>query len=388
MAIAGHAEVAIEPRPEQTPTSRFGRIDCDVHPNFRNGLEDLMQYLPVAWRRRVGVGAEAAWSRQVAASHFAVPTNVLYVNPVGAMRRDTIADGPHTPASDPGLVAEQLLDTHKIDRAVLLSGNLLGLGGLPDPDLAAALATAHNRWLAEKWLASDVRYRGVILIAPQDPHEAVAEIQRSEAVPGFVQVHVPMSDRLLGDRHYYPIYEAANDLDIPISVHPNAIDGIFRTGAPYPGGNPTYYIEWHSGLTTIFAANLISLICNGVFERFPRLRLVITEGGFAWLPDVMWRLDKDWRGLRDELPWLSKPPSDYILDHVRFTTQPFIEPRRREHVAAICDMIQAQRVLMFSTDYPHWDFDDPDRALAAIPKAMRHRVLAGTATEFYGHRLL
>jgi uncharacterized protein len=366
----------------------FDRVDCDVHPNFRDGLADLMPYLSEAWRRRVGVGSDSAWSSQVTASHFTMPANVLYINPVGAMRRDTISDGVHTPASEPSLVAGQLLDAHGIDRAVLLSGNLLGLGGLPDPDLASALAAAHNRWLAETWLAADVRYRGVILVAPQDPPQAVAEIERTAALPGFVQIHIPMIDRLLGDRHYYPIYEAASGLGIPISVHPNAIDGIFRTGPGYPGGNPVYYTEWHSGLTSIFAANLISIVCNGVFERFPQLRLVMTEGGFAWLPDVMWRLDKDWRGLRDEIPWLSRPPSEYILEHVRFTTQPFIEPSRREHISAICDMIHADRVLMFSTDYPHWDFDDPVRALASIPKAILPRVLAGTAVEFYGARLL
>jgi predicted TIM-barrel fold metal-dependent hydrolase len=130
-----------------------------VHPNFRQGLADLMGYLPTAWRRRVGVGQDTEWAKDVAASQFSLPTNVLYINPVGAMRRDTLHDdGP--PASSPALVTEQLLDAHGIDRAVLLSGSMLGLGGLPDADLAAAVASAYNRWLVEHWLEADVRYPG------------------------------------------------------------------------------------------------------------------------------------------------------------------------------------------------------------------------------------
>ncbi len=366
---------------------RLTRIDCDVHPNFREGLADLMPYLPTHWRRRVGVGHDTEWAKDVAASQFSLPTNVLYINPIGAMRRDTLHDdGP--PASNATLVAEQLLDTYGIDRAVLLSGNMLGLGGLPDPDLAAAVASAYNRWLTERWLEVDERYRGAIVVAAQDPAHAVAEIQRCAEVPGFVQVHIPLSDRLLGDRHYHPVFEAAERHRLPIAIHPNAIDGIFRTGPATAGGTPAYYAEWHTGLTQVFQANLISLVCQGVFERFPGLRLIMTEGGFAWLPDVLWRMDKNWRGLRDELPWLTRPPSEYVFEHVRFTTQPFIEPPRREHVAQMCDMIRAEQVLLFSTDYPHWDFDDPVRALSAIPKPVRERIFAENALEVYGDRVL
>lgn len=372
--------------PDQEGKQRLARIDCDVHPNFVDGINDLVPYLSPAWRRRVGVGQGADWADEIAASKFSVPTNVMYINPTGAIRRDIASDG-GTPASNPTLVAEQLLEAHEIDRAVLLSGNVLGLGGLPDPDLAAVVATAHNRWLAEHWLDADERYRGAIVVAPQDPAQAVAEVERAAAVHQFVQVHVPMTNRLLGERHFYPIYEAAAGHGLPVAVHPNAIDGIFRTAPTMGGATPTYYAEWHTGLTQVFQANLISLVCQGVFERFPDLRLIVTEGGFAWLPDVLWRMDKNWRGLRDELPWLTRAPSEYVFDHVRFTTQPFIEPPKREHVKAICEMIHAERVLLFSTDYPHWDFDNPVRALAALPAEIRPRVFADNAIELYGERI-
>src|SRR4028118_758931 len=200
---------------------------------------------------------------------------------------------------------------------------------------------------------------------------------------------MPLTNILMGQRHYYPIYEAAAELELPITVHPNSSEGIFTTSPSLAGAAPTYYVEWHTGLSQVFQANLISLVCHGVFERFPSLKVVITEGGFAWmpdvrrrggtngrgqaseadpislacralserfpslkvviteggfawLPDVLWRLDKNVKGLRDEVPWMRRLPSEYIFDHVRFTTQPFVEPRRPEHLHALCDIVCAE----------------------------------------------
>ena len=153
------------------------------------------------------------------------------------------------------------------------------------------------------------------------------------------------------------------------------------------GGTPTYYVEWHTGLSQVFQANLISLVCHGVFERFPNLKVVMTEGGLGWIPDVLWRLDKNVKGLRDEVPWIKRLPSEYVVDHVRFTSQPLPEPKRRHHLHVLCEIARADRTLMFSSDYPHWDFDDPRHALTALPAEIRQRVKVDNAVETYGARL-
>ena len=197
---------------------------------------------------------------------------------------------------------------------------------------------------------------------------------------------LPLTNILMGDRHYFPIYEAARELGLPIGVHPNSVDGIFAKGPPLAGGVFSYYIEWHTALTQVFYSSVISLVCQGVFERFPGMKVVIAEGGFVWLVDLMWRLDKNWQALRDEVPWLTRPPSEEIVEHIRFTTQPFAEPSP-EHLRSVAEIIRADRTLLFSSDYPHWDFDNPQRSLAGLPEETQRRILAESAVELYGERL-
>ena len=361
-------------------------VDCDVHPCLRRGMDDLEPYLTTPWRRRIGTGASEG-AGDAHREQVSIPRNLLYVNPAGVLRRDAIPPGGSAPGSDPGYVSSHLLDTHEIWRAILIGGDVLGLGAMPDPDLAAVIASAYNEWLSEVWLASDARFRAALVVAPQDPIQAAKEIRRIGHRRGFVAVLMPLTNTLMGERHYYPIYEAASELGLPVTVHPNSAEGIFTTGPSMAGGPPTYYVEWHTGLSQIFHGNLTSLVCHGVFERFPDLKIVMTEGGFAWLPDVLWRLDKNVRGLRDEIPWIRRLPSDYVFEHVRFTSQPFVEPARPEHLHALCDIVRAEETLMFSSDYPHWDFDDPSRALSLLPGRVRKRMRAGNAMDLYGERL-
>jgi uncharacterized protein len=132
-------------------------------------------------------------------------------------------------------------------------------------------------------------------------------------------------------------------------------------------------------------AQINSLVCEGVFEKFPTLTFVGIEGGLAWLPHLMWRMDKNYKALRDTTPWLKRLPSEYIVDHVRLTTQPIEEPDTRDALAQVLAMMSADKTVMFSSDYPHWDNDpDPKRLLRRVDPAVRARILGGTAAELYG----
>jgi len=380
-------ELLDKPADPEVAASRYELIDCDVHPIMRGGMADLRPYLSRPAQRRLGLDQRRSLSTIGTREAVSVPRNMLYVNTSGVLRDDARAPDGSAPGADPAFTAEQLLDGNGIDRAVLIGGEVLGLGAMPDPDAAAMISSAYNDWLAATWLAADNRYRGYLVVGPQDPVLAAGEIRRAAQDERFVGVFLPLTNILMGQRHYYPIYDAAAEIGLPVAVHPNSGEGIFRTSPPMAGGTPTYYVEWHSGLSQIFQANVISLICHGVFERFPGLRVIITEGGLAWVPDVMWRLDKNVKGLRDEVPWMKRLPSEYLVDHVRFTTQPMPEPRRRSHLHTLLEIVRAERTLMFSSDYPHWDFDDPRHVLTTLPAEIGDRVKAQNAIETYGRRL-
>src|SRR5215213_9214495 len=133
---------------------------------------------------------------------------MLYVNPAGVLRGDAHGPDGSAPGADPSYTAEHHLDAHSVSRAVLIGGEVLGLGAMPDPDAAAAIASGYNDWLADTWLAADERYRGTLVVAAQDPVLAAQEIRRAAADQRFVAVLLPLTNILMGERHYYPIYEA------------------------------------------------------------------------------------------------------------------------------------------------------------------------------------
>lgn len=137
-------------------------------------------------------------------------------------------------------------------------------------------------------------------------------------------------------------------------------------------------------MSQVFQCHVISLVCEGVFERFPGLRFVMVEAGFAWLPSLMWRMDKQWKRLGGEIPHVKRPPSDIIRDHIKFTTQPMEEPPRAEHLVRVIEHCGSDEMLMFATDYPHWDYDSPDRALERLPDGLKRKIFVENARKFYG----
>jgi predicted TIM-barrel fold metal-dependent hydrolase len=121
-----------------------------------------------------------------------------------------------------------------------------------------------------------------------------------------------------------------------------------------------------------------------VFARLPELRVVVVEAGFAWVPSVAWRLDRHWARMRDEVPHLTRPPSEYMRENMWFTTQPMDEPERTRDIRHILDWIGWDRVL-FASDYPHWDMDSPELGFKLRMTPEEKRMIYGdNARAVYG----
>ena len=137
-------------------------------------------------------------------------------------------------------------------------------------------------------------------------------------------------------------------------------------------------------MSQVFQAQVLSLVSEGVFDQFPSLRVALIETGVTWMPSLMWRFDKEWRGLRHLTPWVKRLPSAYIREHMRMTLQPIDEPPTAEQLLQIIGQLDSDDFLMFSTDYPHWHFDSPEGAFPAkLPTSLARKILSENAKEFY-----
>src|SRR3954454_5734577 len=154
------ADLLDQPIAEAVAPSRYRLVDCDVHPITKSGLGELRPFLSQAARRRLGLDERRDLGTTGHREPVSIPRNMLYVNQAGVLRDDARAPDGSAPGADPAYTAHQLLDAHGISRAVLIGGEVLGLGAMPDPDCAAIIASAYNAWLADTWLDADPRYRG------------------------------------------------------------------------------------------------------------------------------------------------------------------------------------------------------------------------------------
>ena len=352
-------------------------IDCDVHPQIGD-VEELLAYVDPGqreWFRTQGPG-------------LGLP-GYSWAHPVSWFRNDLEQEDGRPPGSIAEVVAHEALDPFDAEIAVLNADDAVTVSLMPSPYRAAALARAHNEWLRERWLDADPRFRGAIVCAAQNPQAAADEIRRVAEDERFVHVLlVGGAERPYGEPRYLPIFEAAAECDLPIAIHSGG-EGMGIAAPPGGAGAPTFYIEWHTlGSAGSVMAHLVSLVCHGVFERLPNLRVLLIEGGVAWLPGILWRLDTNWRALRAEVPWLERKPSEIVRERVRFATQPLEHTDGDDEL--LFEMLAAAGapdVLCFSSDYPHWDFDEPRWTVARLPEAWRDPVLQGNAEALYGERL-
>jgi predicted TIM-barrel fold metal-dependent hydrolase len=298
-------------------------VDCDIH-NAPRSPQALFAYMSKHWREDAVAGRQledaVEASRETHGDRSYLGCEYPRATPRAA-RTDAWPPSGGPPASDLSFMREQLLDRFDIEYGVLTP--MLGAGEQLDLERGAALASAINDWQIAEWLEPEPRLRASINIAYEDGDLAAREIHRVAPDPRFVQVLMLIrTAEPLGRRKYWRIYEAAAEHGLPVGIH----FGGWSRGPITGTGYGSFYIEDTVGMATAFADQLTSLVCEGVFERFPGLRVVLIEGGIAWLPPLMWRLDRAWRLFRGDARNLSRLPSELIREHVWLTTQPIDEP--------------------------------------------------------------
>jgi predicted TIM-barrel fold metal-dependent hydrolase len=361
------------PAPERARSKRdYPIIDCDVHP-MMNSPKQLAPYLSAAWRERLNIGEYHQPTRRV-------PRGWYFPGQVDGNRMDAFPEGGGNAGSDQALMVKQVFEEAGIGYAALMANQTLFLGGVASADLAATVVSAFNDWIVNEWLTFDDRFRGSIAVTPQDPARAAAEIRRLAENPKMIQIFVatPSAHRL-GNPFFDPIWDAAQEVGLPVVWHPGG-----GTPGGGIGGPPTSYIEGFAALTYTTQAQFGSVITEGVFEKFPKVKFGLIEGGILWVLSAVWRMRRAWLANRDELPWMKRAPEEYLAEHIRISTQPM-----EESGGAATDVYEALNVLhgdqwlIYASDYPHWDYDDPDFALRGFPSDWKRKIMYENPKAFY-----
>lgn len=302
-------------------------IDCDVHPPLP-AVSSLRDHLDDHWRDFV-------------IEHGVRSLQTQYEHPRAPLFR--------RPDADTGQPVREELGV-----GIAVLNSLAGVQGFHSEDLAAALATAVNEWVRFQWLDQDLRLRASIVVAQQSAELAVREIERLAGDRRFISVlMLGRGETPLGRRHHWPVYEAAQRHELPIAIHSGGNVGSAIT----PVGWPSHLSEDVVTMAGVLQAQLLSMIAEGVFKRFPELRVVLLESGVTWLPSFLWRSDKDWKGLRREVPWVDRLPSEIVRDQVRLSLHPFDGPP--DFYPELVEQVGGDGMFVFASDHPHWSFDTP-----------------------------
>jgi uncharacterized protein len=359
-------------------------IDCDVHPLIKD-INALGPYLTADWRKYFQIGE--AWRASDNSVIYARARD-RYNHPNATYRLDSVPTNGGPSGSDPGFAISNHLEPNGITTALLLPQEHYGVARFGNPAAAAAYERANNEYLIDTWLPFDDRFTLAITVSGHDPKSAAADIRRLGQMPGVVAVQLLILQQMAGSAWFDPIYEAACERELPIVIHQNGGEGCYTYSQIPAGGAPRSYGERHSVLTQIGAANITDMIVSGALERFPQLRIVMVEWGFTWLSWLMTRMDYLWENNRDASPWIKRPPSEYIAEHFTFTTQPLDETSTASEVEAMFKIPHLDRMLLFSSDYPHYDTDNPQATLNKIPRALRDRVCYQNALDTFGPKIM
>jgi len=283
-------------------------------------------------------------------------------------------DGPSTAAA---------MRREGVDLAVLYGpGYDMWLEGI-DPDLQAAMARAYNRWGEEMRDTSG----GLILTAGPVP---LNDITRAVEEVRYAYEHLGtrcfwarpnlFNKRTLGDAYYDPLWETLQDLDVSFATHEfMGLNGYSASCERFES-----FVEWHTCVHQMEAQMaMLAMIVNGVFERFPRLRVAYMEAGSAWVPAWLHRIEEHvelagWL----ETPQCTKAPIEYFQRNCYVTTEP------DEHLIYHAIEELGDERILFETDFPHPDSSYPHAVEEFLSQDClsgdsKRKILWDNALDFY-----
>lgn len=310
-----------------------------------------------------------------------------FVDPRGSWAPGTYPEK-GLPGSDLATLQAHLLGD-AIDRRVVLGYDEVALvTGIANHYIGQQVTRAANIWTREEWLERDPRLSAYILISSALPDEAAKEIRRAAVHDRMVGVHMGINvlGKPLGNPLYHPIYAAAAEAGLPIVLQVGS-DGNSPDQFNGPAGGPIATMgEFRALEAGSLASHVVSLIAQGVFDKFPDLQLLLVGGGLGWIADTVWRADYRLKTMGHEVPWLRKQIEEYFVEHVTLTTFGLEVPSARELEPVLASVPGIEQKLAYASGYPSRDWQKPEEAVALLGEFATDRVFRGAAEDFLGDR--
>jgi predicted TIM-barrel fold metal-dependent hydrolase len=355
-------------------------VDVDSHHVELDSWAEILDYIEDPVLRRNGKTMAEMWpnAKNLALSNH--PPGLTFQDVSGRIPHQAqlgeavdTSNGEHRDLT----LVRRAIEAMGLDVQVVFPQPMLEIGLHPSAAVETELILAYNRWFTERILAREPRIKSLLALPFSNPGACVRTISEFAGKPGVVgflvtsqrQAEVFRSD-------YMPVYRELESRGLPLGFH---------AGPDYSIGRLlNRFVSVHSlSFVTCNMIHLTNWIMNGLPERFPNLKVIWIESGLAWLPFMMQRLDHEYLMRQSDAPMLTRLPSEYMQE-MYYTSQP-LEKTNMALLRATFDAIHAETQLLFSSDWPHWDFDVPAK-IAGLPwlgEAAKRNILGETARKLF-----
>jgi uncharacterized protein len=351
-------------------------VDVDAHHYENENYSEFLQYMENDVLKQLALSGRSK-NRQAL-----MPTQVGYQDMGGRVTRYPMRSSEKTESGTLRDIqlGHRWMDAMSVDYSCLFPTGMLNIGLHPQKEMEHELCWSYNRWLTEKVLPeSNGRFYSMLSLPFNDPDEALRHVEtfgHRKHVGGFMVTTV--RSNAVNDNAYMKIYRAIEERGLVLSFHsgPNWGEPIFKSC--------NRFLSVHAlGFTWYNVLHLTNWVINGMGERFPKLPVIWIESGLAWIPFLMQRLDHEYMLRPSECPLLKKKPSDYMRD-MYYSSQP-MEIQDMGALECTFRMMNAETQLLYSSDYPHWDFDLPSTIwdLPFLSEKAKHNIVGGTAARLF-----
>jgi hypothetical protein len=352
-------------------------VDVDAHHYENENYDEFLPYMENDVFRQLTIAGRNRNRSNVA------PVQIGYQDMGGRVTRYSMRP---TEKTEQGSLRDvqlghRWMDAMSVDYSCLFPTGMLNIGMHPQKEMEVELCWAYNRWLTEKVLPeAGGRFYSMLCLPFSDPEAALRHVETfgdRKHVGGFMVTTV-RSHMAVYDNAYMKLYRALEERGLVLSFHsgPNWGEPIYKSC--------NRFLSAHAlGFTWYNVLQCTNWVINGMGERFPKLPVIWIESGISWVPFLMQRLDHEYMLRPSEAPLLKKKPSDYMRD-MYYSSQP-MEIQDYQAMECTFRMMNAETQLLYSSDYPHWDFDLPSTIwdLPFLSEKGKHNILGGTAARLF-----